>query len=347
MKRSFCVWVLVALVLFTGCVKKMTLKDTFTAPRVEGEPEQISYYRFALSEFLDVTDTALLFDKGVSEPSLSWKAVIFQKTATPGKYNRIELFATRDIFEPRTFLGIKVPDTIQIGDDDRMVILDHAEKLIFNATGKFMEADYKSVDPVKYDDFFTKISDLKKVVYEKGSPEYDKLIEFSKNLHGVELVRAAKAVRKKLGVPFGATLTEEQLQRVKEKGWDKLFQSLLYDNWSILLGYGISAEEAGAHIIVNKIFMVPAYWFRDENGPGRMRRAMTAADTYFMMKWWQGRGMPAAREKKAAEQLLSEEFKASLKGGPCENAETYAAYSQCVAEYNQEVKRYNEKISDE
>lgn len=344
MKKSFCFWALMALaVMLASCNKRMTLGDTFMVPRIEGEPEQISYYRFALPELLDITDTALLFDKGVSEPSLSWKAVIFQKTATPGKYERVELFATRDIFEPRAFLGIKIPDTIHVGDDDRVVILDHEERLIFSPVGKFMEADYKSIDPTKYDDFFSKLSDLEKVVYGKGFTEYNKLIEFSRTLHAVELTRAAEAIREKLGVPAGSVLTRLQLEYIKERGWDKLFKSLLHDHWYILFAYPIvSPEKTGTYIMVNKLFQIPIYWLLDENGPGRMRRTMTASDTYFMMKWWQSREAQAAPAKRAAEQLLPDEFKAAIKDTPCENAETYEEYNKCVTEYNKKISTENE-----
>lgn len=331
-------------VFLAGCNKRMTLGDTFMVPRIGGEPEQIFYYRFALPEFLDVTDTTLLFDKGVSEPSLSWKAVIFQKTATAGKYERVELFATRDIFEPRAFLGIKIPDTIQIGDDDMVVVLDHEERLIFNAAGKFMEADYKSVNLIKYDDFFTKVSDLEKVVYEKGSVEYEKLIKFSRDLHAVELTRAANTIRERLGVLAGSALTKEQLEFIRDKGWDKLFESLLYDNWYILFAYPImSPEKTGTYIMVNKLFQIPTYWLRDENGPGRMRRTMTASDTYFMMKWWQSRGAQAvsAPEKKAVNHPLSEKSKAALKGTPCEAAGTVEEFNDCAAESFAE--QYKEK----
>jgi len=317
-----------------GCANKMTLRDTFMVPRIEGDPAEISYYRVVLSEFLDVTDTALLFDRGVSAPSLSWKAVIFQKTAKPGKYERIELFATRDIFEPRAFLGIKVPDMVKIGQDDLVAILDHEERLIFNAFGQFIEANYKSVDPAKYGNFFTKISDLKRVIYKKGSVEYDKLIEFSRTLHAVELTRAADAIRKKLGVPAGSVLTQKQLKYIKEKGWDKLFHALLYDNWDILFAYPLlSPEASGAYILVTKIFQVPVYWFLDENGPGRMRRTMTAADTYFMMKWWQVREVQAAPAlaKEAVKHPLPDDIKKTIKGTPCEGVETVEEFNECAA----------------
>ena len=328
------------MLVLAGCAGKMTLRDTFMVPRIDGDPAEISYYRIVLSEFLDVTDTVLLFDKGVSAPSLSWKAVIFQKTAKPGKYERIEVFATRDIFEPRAFLGIKVPDMVKIGQDDLVAILDHEERLIFNAFGQFIEANYKSVDPAKYGNFFTKISDLKRVIYKKGSVEYDKLIEFSRTLHAVELTRAADAIRKKLGVPAGSVLTQKQLKYIKEKGWDKLFHALLYDNWGILFAYPLlSPEASGAYILVTKIFQVPVYWFLDENGPGRMRRTMTAADTYFMMKWWQVREVQAAPAlaEEGARHSLSDSVKTAIKDTPCEAAQTYEEYNKCAAEYNKKI----------
>lgn len=47
-------------------------------------------------------------------------------------------------------------------------------------------------------------------------------------------------------------------------------------------------------------------------------------------------------EQKATSHLLPKDFKAALKGTPCENAETYEAYNQCVVEYNKKISAENE-----
>ncbi|MBI4779630.1 hypothetical protein HY797_04240 [Candidatus Falkowbacteria bacterium] len=360
---------LVVVAMVSGCASsRMNVKEMFTAEKIIGEPEEISYYRFILPEILDVPDTALVNFNNRVWPSLSWRAV-FRVKNEKGKYDLIKCLATRDSVDPRNYLKINIPANVQLKPDDQILVVDHEQKYIFNAQGEFISGDYESVDLNKAEGFLTKVKDLRKISLKKGTPEYESAVEFSKRLIGTELIKAAEKVKEELSLPLGVSLNEEQLGLVKEKGYDKMFKELLFDKWYLAFAWPlITPETVGGSLFVTKIIQIPTYWFREETGPGRLNRPLTAKDWYITNYWLAKRDLAtlddffngfkleeygAGKQKGFTEEnlpttssgleashssRLPDAVKAAIKGTPCESSETYEQYNKCAAEYNAAIK---------
>lgn len=339
--------------VFSGCASSMTSKkEMFSGPNFEAaekKPEFLTNVMFRLHPKLDVADSAFLYDLGIKTPSLSWKAILWQKQE--GSWERKELKAVRyeqSGASPRLLITIPYPlDEVK---DGYLAVVDHAGNRVYNRKADHIMKDYRDISPEDYSQFLTSVGKADPLEVKKGEDDYSQLLNFYKKFVAMEALQFRSYVYKQEGIPAGTVLSEKEAKRIAEKyeSHTSKLKELFLDDWYVIFTYPLlSPVEYGGYIMASKLFQIPSVWWKkDVDSPGYMDRKLTAAGAYDMMSYFAQQYLSRGdlSESGSGSGKLNSREKEVLKNATGKDFSTYEEYLQWVTKKNKEIEKYNKSL---
>ncbi len=348
MKRNiFLAIFLMVAVMFCGCGSnsKIVLGEMYAVPQFNKAESIKAVYKIEvpLPKKLNIADTALLNDEGIEQVSIAWMTPVYYKDGEDWKF--YEFFGVKTLGNKLTVL---IPVSVKFDFDNTFIgIADHAGKRIFDPRSeKYIKlGDIGKFNPEKAENFLPRVSEVNPMLYENGTEAFERAVDLNASFVGQKLQKEVRAIYKEYNIPFYSALPEEVLKKLEKSGRDKLVKQFFGEGWYVVATYPILTPQAyGAYILASKVFQIPKQLFQEDlNQPGYMDRVLTAGDYYELLEYYEKNYKPVASSSIAtknfrnSERLLPENVKLSIQGTPCEKANTYEEYNNCVLVYNSKI----------